>query len=180
MLNNVETGILPSSQNRISNLMAICGLLNGMIGGTILLLPIIGLSTGYLMSGIISILVGLFSYYTGHLTVVHLGTAKDMKECILQHFDGKYTYMIIYSFVVWIGQIPLLILYYNLICIQLQGLFGESEWISIAVGCALLIGSIKVLSVDLGEETMGIGIISILSYLVFVVWALATAPEGDK
>ena len=58
--------------------------------------------------------------------------------------------MIVYSFVVWIGQIPLLILYYNLICIQLEGLFGESEWISIVVGCALLLGSIQVLSVDLG------------------------------
>jgi amino acid permease len=150
MLSNGEGGISVPSSNRISNLMAICGLLNGMIGGTILLLPIIGLNTGYLMSVIISIFVGVCSYYTGNLTVVHLGTAKDMKECILQHFDGKYGYMIVYSFVVWIGQIPLLILYYNLICIQLEGLFGESGWISIVVGCALLLGSIQVLSVDLG------------------------------
>lgn len=104
--------------------MAICGLLNGMIGGTILLLPIIGLTTGYLMSCISCLLLGLISYYSANLIVTHLGTAKNMTECVMQHFNGVYEYMIAYAFVVWIGQIPTLVVYYNLICIQLEGLFG--------------------------------------------------------
>ncbi len=67
------------TENKISNLMAICGLLNGMIGGTILILPIIGLHTGSLMSAFICIAVGLMCYYTGNLVVVHLGTSRNMK-----------------------------------------------------------------------------------------------------
>jgi hypothetical protein len=114
------------------------------------LLPIIGLNTGYLMSCIASLFVGLTSYFTCNLVVVHLGTSKNMTECVVEHFDGRYGFMVVYAFVIWIGQIPLLILYYNLICIQLEGLFGESELISIVVGCALLIGTIQIICVDLG------------------------------
>jgi hypothetical protein len=58
--------------------------------------------------------------------------------------------MIAYSIVVWSSQIPTLILYFNLICLQLQGLFGQSEWISVAVGFSLLLGVLLVLKFDLG------------------------------
>ena len=49
------------------------GMVNGMIGGTILVLPLLGLKTGYITTIIVNLLVGYTSYYTANLYVVHLG-----------------------------------------------------------------------------------------------------------
>jgi amino acid permease len=113
-----ENSIL-EPQNSINNTMTVAGLLNGMVGGTILVLPIVGLSTGYLTTIIICLMLGFISYYTAHLIVVHLGKAKNMTECILNHFDQNYKYMIAYAIIVFCGQIPTIIMYFNLICLHL-------------------------------------------------------------
>jgi hypothetical protein len=99
--------------------MTVAGLLNGMIGGTILVLPIIGMTSGYITTILICSFVGFVSYYTAHLIVVHLGKAKNMTECILNHFNNNYFIMALYAFIIWCGQIPILILYFNLICLQI-------------------------------------------------------------
>jgi amino acid permease len=125
-------------ENGISNSMTIAGLLNGMVGGTILVLPIIGMSTGYLTTVLVSSILGFISYYTGNLVVVHLGKAKNMTESILNHFDQNYSYMTIYAFIIFCGQIPSLIIYFNLICPQLEGLIGYQSWIGIIVALVLL------------------------------------------
>lgn len=54
-------------------IFAFLGLLNGMIGGTILVLPLLAIQTGYLLIPCISILYGSISYYTCYLIVLHLG-----------------------------------------------------------------------------------------------------------
>jgi hypothetical protein len=59
----------------ISNSMTVLGLANGMIGGTILVLPIIGLTTGYISSLPVCLLMGAVSCYTAYLIVLHLGKA---------------------------------------------------------------------------------------------------------
>lgn len=59
--------------------MTVSGLLNGMIGGTILVLPIVGLSTGYASTLLVAIVIGFISYYTANIIVVHLGKAKNMQ-----------------------------------------------------------------------------------------------------
>jgi amino acid permease len=51
----------------------VAGMVNGMIGGTILVLPLLGLKTGYITTIIVNLLVGYTSYYTANLYVVHLG-----------------------------------------------------------------------------------------------------------
>ena len=54
-------------------IVAYLGLLNGMIGGTILVLPLLGMETGYPLIPCITILFGLMSFYTCYLVVLHLG-----------------------------------------------------------------------------------------------------------
>ena len=54
--------------------MNVIGLVNGMIGGTCLVLPHMGLETGWLLSIIICAVVGFMIYYTAHLIIMHLGT----------------------------------------------------------------------------------------------------------
>lgn len=59
----------------ISTPMTISGLLNGMIGGVILILPLIGLQAGYITSIIVASILGFISYYTGNIIIIHLGRA---------------------------------------------------------------------------------------------------------
>jgi len=44
-----------------------------MIGGTILVLPLLGLVAGYINSGLVCCFVGLVAWYTGYLIVLHFG-----------------------------------------------------------------------------------------------------------
>jgi amino acid permease len=130
--------------------MTIAGLLNGMVGGTILVLPIIGMSTGYLTTVLVSSLLGFLSYYTGNIVVVHLGKAKNMTSTILNHFDQNYSYMTIYAFIIFCGQIPTLMVYFNLICLQLEGLIGYQPSIGIIVVLVLLVTAFIVVYFDIG------------------------------
>lgn len=56
-----------------TNSMTVVGLLNGMLGGTILVLPLIGLTTGYFTSLAVCLLMGTISFYTAYLIMLHLG-----------------------------------------------------------------------------------------------------------
>lgn len=60
-------------------ILAFLGLLNGMIGGTILVLPLLGINTGYLLIPCVSLLYGSISFYTCYLIVHHLGECKNIK-----------------------------------------------------------------------------------------------------
>lgn len=55
------------------------GLLNGMIGGTILVLPLIGLQTGYIYIPLVSILYGAVACYTCQLMIQHLGQSLNIR-----------------------------------------------------------------------------------------------------
>jgi hypothetical protein len=50
-----------------------------MIGGTILVLPVLGLTAGYLLSPLLIIMMGTISLYTAYLIIVHLGKEKNIK-----------------------------------------------------------------------------------------------------
>lgn len=49
----------------LSNTMSILGLLNGMVGGTILVLPLIGIETGYITIILVCVVFGFITAYTG-------------------------------------------------------------------------------------------------------------------
>ena len=118
--------------------MTTLGLLNGMIGTSCLLLPIIGLTVGYLTTIWVCILIGSICYYTAHLIILHLGKAKDIKECILEHFGHNYSFMTAYSFIMWISFVPTVIGYFRIICLQIVNIAGyQSPWIAPAVAIFL-------------------------------------------
>ena len=62
----------------LSNKMTIVGLANGMIGGIILVMPILALKTGYALIAPTSIIVGFFSYFSCLLCLRHLRNYKDL------------------------------------------------------------------------------------------------------
>lgn len=152
-----------------------------MVGGTILVLPLLGIQTGYITTIIVSFVVGYISYYTALIYIVHLGKEKDIRQALLVHFSFDEKYLKIFSFCLWLGFLPFFWEYFRLICLQIQGLTGStSSWISfgVFVGLTLLIIFVRIFHV--GEETIAVGIITTLIYFIFLVWVQLTAPSGPK
>jgi amino acid permease len=110
--------------NSISNFMSVVGFLNGMIGGTILLLPLLGIKSGYLGSSLICLVVGVAQFYSCYLLVTHIGTSSSFKTTVLDHFGNDYRFVKLYSFVSWFSFIPLFFIYFRLIVLQFNGLVG--------------------------------------------------------
>ena len=95
------------------------GLINGMIGGTCLVLPYLSLSAGWLSTTLVVGGIGFLSYYTAALIITHLGKSASIKESILSHFDDDYRYMMGYSLFIWISFVPPLFIYFRIICLQI-------------------------------------------------------------
>ena len=67
------------TQGEITSIVA---LVNAMLGGTILVLPLLGKGTGYLLIPVIALYFGVLSGYTTYLMVIHLGECKSIKEAV--------------------------------------------------------------------------------------------------
>lgn len=83
-----------------------------MIGGVILVLPLLTLEAGSIETGIIILFSGVFSYYSCMLCVKHLGTYSDLDQAILHHFNMGVKLKIFYDFVVFLNLFLILILYF--------------------------------------------------------------------
>jgi hypothetical protein len=161
--------------------MTVLGLVNGMVGSSCLVLPVVGLTAGYITTIWVCLIIGYISYYTAYLIVLHLGKGRNIKESILAHYQADYKYMVGYSFFIWLSFIPMLVTYFRIICLQIEGLMGfSSPWVGPAVAILLVAGIIIIRVRQFGEEILAFGIISIITYIFFLIWAQATAPEGTQ
>lgn len=70
----------------IGTATTVIGLLNAMIGGSMLIVPVDGKDAGYLSWTIRCIIIGAACGYTAYLLVSHLGKSKNIKYLILAHF----------------------------------------------------------------------------------------------
>lgn len=147
-----------------------------MIGGTILVLPLIGIKTGYLFIPMVSILYGSISCYTCYLISYHLGECPNIRLCILEHFNNHHLATVVYNFVIGLSLLGFLINYFHLIILQIQGFVQPSPLIPLITFLALLILTILMRSLNFGEKLLAIGIVSIIGYCAFLIWAHATTP----
>lgn len=53
-------------------MMVVLSMVNGMIGGLILILPVMAISSGYLLGIIIIAITGFFSYFSCRLCIQHI------------------------------------------------------------------------------------------------------------
>ena len=67
-----------------------------------------------------------------------------------------------------------------LIIIQAEGLFSPSPWIPYSVYAVLLVLTIVMRYLHFGEKLLAIGIVSVLGYVGFLIWAHSSAPEGPN
>ena len=85
-----------------------------------------------------------------------------------------------YDALVFINLTFLLMLYFDLIVEQWQGLVENNIAIPI-VNAFWLFSLVFVLNYfHFGAKLLGYGIISIIGYCIFLIWLIASAPSGDK
>ena len=158
----------------------IIAMVNGMIGGLILVLPILAAEGGSILSGIIIVVTGFFSLYSCFLCLLHLGNHSDLDKAILQHFNGSKFVKISYDLLVFTNLVFLLLLYFNLIVQQWEGLLPKNVANPICNIFALIFLTAALNYFHFGAQLLGYGIISIIGYCIFLVWLIATAPSGDN
>ncbi len=92
--------------------MVVVGMVNGMIGGLILILPLLALGAGYILSFIVLFITGILSFYSCYLCVIHMGDQPDLDFAILRHFNGNKGIKIFYDLCVWSSLILIDMLYF--------------------------------------------------------------------
>ena len=160
--------------------VAIVALVNGMIGGLILVLPILAMYGGTILSLLVILVTGFFSYYSCYLCLIHLGKHSDLDKAILGHFNNSKIMRILYDLLVFANLLFLLMLYFNLIVTQWRGLLPYNLANPICNAIALVALTFALNYFHLGAKLLGYGIISIIGYCIFLIWLLASAPAGDN
>jgi len=103
---------MESAPKSMSFFTTVVALVNGMIGGSILVLPIVAEQGGWVETLLIIFATGVFSYYSCYLSLIHLGDQTDLDHTLLRHFNGSKFLKVFYDFCVWSGITLLLILYF--------------------------------------------------------------------
>lgn len=162
-----------------SNLLTLVALMNAMIGGTILVIPLMFLSAGLIPSIIITVLTGIINYWSCKICYDHLRDDPDLPTTLQKH-TKRILYSKLYDMMVYVSIQLILLLYFNLVVKQWEAiLLRKSPLIVILNGilCFILVslmGKFK-FAVDL----LGYGILSIAAYMVFIAWLLWSAPAGN-
>ena len=160
----------------ISTKMVVLSMINGMIGGLILLLPILALKTGYALSIIVIVTAGFFSYYSCCLCLLHLGDQPDLDSAIFKHFNRSQKIRNFYDLSIFANLVLICILYFQLITIQWVGLVPPYYFTNlnpILNAFLLLAITIFMKYYSFGAKLMAYGIISIIVYLIFLMWVFA-------
>lgn len=108
-----------------------------MIGGTVLVLPILALHAGYVNMTVICFIMGMMSYYTAYLIISHVGVSKDIQVSILAHFAHNTTILKMYNVLICLNIAGTSIVYFQLIVMQISGLFGYKDEIPYIVAIVL-------------------------------------------
>ena len=152
-----------------------------MIGGSILVLPLQGVIVGYGGVIIITVFLAVICGYTAFLILKHLGKAKTINEAIEDHFHGDKRYSRAYNIFISTTFWPWCSAYFHLLNLQVKGLFGiDGWWVALGIFVFLFLLTITLKNFGLGEKVLAYGIISIVSYIVFLTWAQASAPTQPK
>ena len=164
----------------LSTPLTVIGMVNGMIGGLILILPVDALQAGYAFTILVILVTGGFSFYSCYLCVIHLGDQKDLDYAMFVHFNKSLVIKIVYDLTVFSNLMFISVLYFDLICIQWQGIL-DSDTIAIPFVNYLILFTLVLLLkyFDFGASVMAYGIISIIGYIIFLVWVIFSAPSGN-
>ncbi len=101
-------------------IFTIAASVNGMIGATVIVLPILGLGTGYLGIPLVSVSFGIATMYTSYLILLHLGHCPSYSVAVETHFNRKIP-AFINSLAIFLAIVALIALYFPLMVKQVEG-----------------------------------------------------------
>ena len=157
----------------------LAGLLNTMLGGSMLVLPIAAMTGGYLIWATSAVLLGLIQGYNAYLLVKHLGKANTIEEFILNHFENNTVYLKIYSIVVWFSFVSAMVLYFPLFCSQIQGLLElDMPYLPEMAWAFIVLWALMLRKCEIDDFALAIGISSIIGFLAFIAWQLYAGQTG--
>lgn len=157
--------------------MVILCIVNGMIGGLILILPVMALESGWLLTLVVLLVTGFASYYSCYLCIVHTGKDPDLDVAILKVFNGNKIMKLLYELCILISLVLLAMLYYELIVLQWIGLAPPHEFTSTNAFinfAALFVMVLVIKFKDFGASLMAYGVVSIIAYLLFITWVVGS------
>ena len=100
----------------------IVAIVNGMVGGTILVLPVLTTSAGWALALLTICVTGAASFFSCYIAVIHLGDQSDVDKALFRHFNGSKFMKAAYDFCVFVGLLLAILFYFELIYLQWQGL----------------------------------------------------------
>ena len=87
----------------------------------------------------------------------------------------------IFGIIIWLSFIPLIEIYFSMGCSEINGLIGyQSNWVTLAVFVVAVASTILSRILHLAEEVMALGITGLVVFVIFLAWAIASAPEGPN
>ncbi len=163
----------------IGSVATLVGLLNAMIGGTMLIIPILALTAGTMEQLLFSLVLGLITAYTAYLLVSHLGTAKNIKHLILGHFGEDVRVTSVYNVIIWFSFTSAMIVYFNLFCVQVEALLGKMDYLPEMLALVLILWTGFLRETDLSEIILASGMASIVGFFAFLTF-MTLKSENDK
>jgi len=154
----------------IGSAATLVGLLNAMIGGTMLIVPILALTAGSVEQLLFSLVLGLVTAYTAYLLVSHLGVAKNIKHLILGHFAEDLRVTSVYNMMIWLSFTSAMIVYFNLFCVQVEALLGGTQFLPEVLALVLILWTAFLRETDLSEIVLASGIASIIGFFAFLAF----------
>lgn len=156
--------------------LVVLGLLNTLLGSTILVPLHIALECGWLTSLTSCLVVGAICTYTARLMILHSSNSSSVEESIISHLGHHQLLHQIYNVLNWANYLPYCIIYFRLICLQLVGVMGPYPHIGEMTALLLLALLYAIRYYQVKEEIIGYGVLGVGSILVFLLWAQFTTP----
>lgn len=94
------------------------GVINGMVGSLVLLLPVLALQAGYITSLIGIIISGASCAFSSWIYFQHLGDEPDIGHALRQHFNYDSKAKLFYDFCAWLFIVLACVEYFQLIAAQ--------------------------------------------------------------
>ena len=95
-----------------------------MIGSGVLMLPVVAINAGYIMIPIIVVGVGLLTFYTARVLLLHQNKHRTVRDMVKQHFES-HGWVVFIDIAMGISVVGGISSYFPLFVRQITGIFPK-------------------------------------------------------
>jgi hypothetical protein len=163
-----------------NNFLAIASIVNGLVSGSLLVLPIQSLNAGWLTTVVLSLMIGIIECYTSYLIILHGKEHISVYHSVMAHFGGSKTMGGLYNLAVVVSLVWTCVAEFSFLIEQIEGFIPEQTWVGVVVFLGLVLACWAENYLHMSEKIMGMGIFTIFSLCAFIIWAIVTTHSGPK